>query len=168
MTKLIKNRQITENNWYCLFTENDFQKYLTKKLIVNPDLWQQTDPELQKKKQNGELGLFLDSHQSCDDLPEDFSIAPVIAINFPIFSDGRGYSIAKDLRILKNYQGEIRAVGDVLLDQLNAMERCGFDAFELCDDLLKEDCETKVSQAFATFTQKYQADMLERNPVYRR
>ncbi len=168
MAKLIKNRQLGNNEWHCLFAESDFEKFAAKKLLVSLDLWQQTHPLLQQKKQQQQLGLFLDSHQSCAELPDDFTSAPVIAINFPVFSDGRGYSIAKDLRTQKKYQGEIRAVGDVLLDQLNAMERCGFDAFELCDDLLRDNHENKIMQAFAAFTQKYQADLLEKNPVYRR
>lgn len=168
MAKLIKNRHIYNNEWLCLFNENDFEKHDNQKLIVNLGLWQQKIPVLEQKKQNHQLGLFLDSHQSCDELPDDFALASVIAVHFPIFSDGRGYSIAKDLRTLKNYQGELRAVGEVLIDQLNAMERCGFDAFELCDDLLKEDYEIKIAQAFASFSQKYQADFMENNPVYRR
>ncbi len=52
----------------------------------------------------------------------------LIEINFPVFGDGRGYSAARILRE-HGYTGEMRAVGDVLVDQLAAMRRCGFDAF---------------------------------------
>ncbi|MCP5395927.1 MAG: DUF934 domain-containing protein [Sphingomonadaceae bacterium] len=53
----------------------------------------------------------------------------LVEVNFPVFGDGRGYSAARTLREA-GYAGELRAVGDVLLDQLSNMRRCGFDAFE--------------------------------------
>ncbi|MEZ5696578.1 MAG: DUF934 domain-containing protein [Sphingomonadaceae bacterium] len=53
----------------------------------------------------------------------------LVEVNFPVFGDGRGYSAARILREA-GYQGELRAVGDVLADQLNNMRRCGFDSFE--------------------------------------
>ncbi len=58
-------------------------------------------------------------------------IARVIAINFPKFGDGRGYSIARLLRERHGYKGQLRAVGEVARDHLHAMAQCGFDAFQL-------------------------------------
>lgn len=52
----------------------------------------------------------------------------LVEVNFPAFTDGRGYSAARILREA-GYDGELRAVGDVLVDQLSAMRRCGFDSF---------------------------------------
>ena len=52
----------------------------------------------------------------------------LVEVNFPAFTDGRGYSSARILREA-GYAGELRAVGDVLVDQLFAMRRCGFDSF---------------------------------------
>jgi uncharacterized protein (DUF934 family) len=52
----------------------------------------------------------------------------LVEVNFPAFTDGRGYSAARILREA-GYAGELRAVGDVLVDQLAAMQRCGFDSF---------------------------------------
>ncbi len=52
----------------------------------------------------------------------------LVEVNFPSFTDGRGYSAARILREA-GYTGELRAVGDVLVDQLFAMRRCGFDSF---------------------------------------
>ena len=52
----------------------------------------------------------------------------LVEVNFPIFGDGRGYSAARILREA-GYQGELRAVGDVLVDQIAFMRRCGFDSF---------------------------------------
>ncbi len=53
----------------------------------------------------------------------------LVEVNFPSFGDGRGYSSARILREA-GYTGELRAVGDVLVDQVAYMRRCGFDAFE--------------------------------------
>jgi uncharacterized protein (DUF934 family) len=55
----------------------------------------------------------------------------VLAVNFPKFSDGRGYSIGRLLRDRHGYKGELRAVGEVARDHLQLMAECGFDAFEL-------------------------------------
>ena len=55
---------------------------------------------------------------------------PVIAVDFPRFADGRGYSIGFNLRARLGFKGELRAIGDVLRDQLFYMRRVGFDAFE--------------------------------------
>ena len=57
--------------------------------------------------------------------------APVIAINFPAFSDGRGLSLAVLLRTRFGFDGELRAVGDVHPDVIHYMKRCGFDTFQM-------------------------------------
>jgi uncharacterized protein (DUF934 family) len=76
----------------------------------------------------------------------------VIAVEFAKFSDGRGYSIATLLRSRLGFKGEIRAVGDVLIDQLFAMARCGIDSFALRGD---QDVEA-AKRAFETFPSVYQ------------
>jgi len=76
----------------------------------------------------------------------------VIAVEFAKFSDGRGYSIATLLRSRLGFKGEIRAVGDVLIDQLFVMARCGIDSFALRGD---QDVEV-AKRAFETFPSVYQ------------
>ena len=71
-------------------------------------------------------------------LPE-LPTLPVVAIHFPVFTDGRGYSIARLLRQRLHYTGEIRAVGDVLRDQVHPLHRSGFNAFQLRDDQSLQD-----------------------------
>lgn len=73
------------------------------------------------------------------ELAERLSSAPLIAIDFPKFTDGRGYSLARLLRERYAYQGEVRAIGDVLVDQLFFMTRCGFDGLSLREDQWVED-----------------------------
>jgi uncharacterized protein (DUF934 family) len=75
----------------------------------------------------------------------------LVEINFPTFGDGRGYSAARILREA-GYTGELRAVGDVLVDQLSHMRRCGFDAFAPDKPLDEED----AARAFATWDNVYQ------------
>ncbi len=85
----------------------------------------------------------------------------VIAVEFAKFSDGRGYSIATLLRSRLGFKGEIRAVGDVLIDQLFAMARCGIDSFALRGD---QDVEA-AKRAFETFPAVYQWAADERDFV---
>lgn len=75
----------------------------------------------------------------------------LVEVNFPSFSDGRGYSAARILREA-GYAGELRAVGDVLIDQLSHLRRCGFDAFAPETPLDEEDAR----RAFATWENVYQ------------
>ena len=69
----------------------------------------------------------------------------LVEVNFPAFTDGRGYSAARILREA-GYQGELRAVGDVLVDQLFAMRRCGFDSFAPQAPLDPADAEAALSR----------------------
>ena len=89
---------------------------------------------------------------------------PVIAVNFPKFSDGRGYSIGRLLRERFGYKNELRAIGDVLLDQLQFMKRCGFDAYVLRAD---KDIN-KAARCLNFFSQGYQAATDTEIPLFRR
>jgi len=88
----------------------------------------------------------------------------VIAINFPKFSDGRGYSLARLLRERYGYKGELRAIGEVARDHLHAMAQCGFDAFQL---RAGEDPHEAL-QAFGDFSEQYQATAAQPAPLFRR
>jgi len=91
-------------------------------------------------------------------------LARVIAVNFPKFGDGRGYSIARLLRERYGYQGELRAVGEVARDHLHAMAQCGFDAFQLREG---EDPQEALA-AFGDFSDNYQATAAQPQPLFRR
>ena len=90
--------------------------------------------------------------------------AGVIAVNFPKFGDGRGYSIARLLRERCGYKGELRAVGEVARDHLHAMAQCGFDAFAL---RAGEDPQEAL-KAFGDFSEQYQATAAQPAPLFRR
>jgi uncharacterized protein (DUF934 family) len=82
----------------------------------------------------GATGALLEAHEDPWSIAEHLDRLALIAIRFAKFSDGRGYSIARLLRTRYWYRGELRAVGDVLRDQLLFLQRCGFDTFELRED----------------------------------
>jgi uncharacterized protein (DUF934 family) len=80
------------------------------------------------------VGVWLATDEAAESLEGRLDGLGLIAIHFPVFSDGRGYSNARILRERLGWRGELRAIGDVLRDQLFAMRRCGFDAFEIRAD----------------------------------
>lgn len=85
----------------------------------------------------------------------------LVEVNFPAFGDGRGYSSARVLREA-GYEGELRAVGDVLVDYLAYMRRCGFDAFEPDQQFDMDDVEA----AFERWPEVYQAAADARTPIW--
>lgn len=109
-------------------------------------------------------GVWLDSNEGPEAIAADLGRIAVVGVNFPKFTDGRGYSTARLLRERYSYCGEIRALGDVLHDQLFLMARCGFDAFAL-----KEGKDiAKAVAAFETFRNPYQAAVDQPQPLFRR
>lgn len=88
----------------------------------------------------------------------------LIAVDFPTFRDGRGYSIATLLRSRYGWNGELRAIGDVLRDQLNYMRRCGFDAFAVRADKDIHD----ALKSFSHYSVRYQGAVDDPVPLFRR
>ncbi len=127
--------------------------------LVGLELWNQGNVG----PRAGKIGLVL---RSGDDVAkaERLAAAPLIAVEFPKFTDGRGYSMARLLRGRLNYKGELRAVGNVLRDNLLFMQRCGFDAFVLQPGKNVEGSLT----AFDELPERYQADAAETQPLFRR
>ena len=111
----------------------------------------------------GSFGVRIASDKLPSDIP-DLHRVVLIAIEFPRFTDGRGYSVARMLRQRHAFKGELRAVGWVLRDQLYYLERCGFDAFELQAGKPLE----SALQAFGEFSVTYQAAADDNRPLYRR
>jgi len=82
----------------------------------------------------GDIGVWLAPDADPEALAADVGAVPVIAVDFPAFTDGRGYSIGRLLRDRYGFKGELRAIGDILRDQLFALAECGFDAFLIRSD----------------------------------
>ncbi len=98
--------------------------------------------------------LQLCATDRVEDLPSTPDTYRVIEIDFSVFNDGRGYSLARQLRTQYQYAGELRATGDIRIDQADMLARCGFDTLEL-------PAETDMAQleaAINAITVHYQAD----------
>ncbi|WP_404413254.1 DUF934 domain-containing protein [Vreelandella aquamarina] len=98
------------------------------------------------------------------EMAAELGLASAIAIDFPTFTDGRGYTLARLLRERFGYQGEIRAVGDILVDQLDYMRRCGFSAMALRHDQDPED----ALRAINAISVRYQPDVELRQALFER
>lgn len=160
MPKLIKDNQIIEDNW--LIVDADFDGNLPEQEVIVPlSYWTENKESLASR---ANVGVWLDSSEEPGVLAPDLASLPVIAINFPKFADGRGYSYARLLRERFNYEGEIRAIGDVLQDQLFYMKRCGFNAFAVRAD---RDIEQALS-GLSDFSNSYQAGCDNPIPQFRR
>jgi uncharacterized protein (DUF934 family) len=107
------------------------------------------------------LGIRLRSDQHPEVIADDLDHFALIALEFPVFKDGRAYSYARLLRERWGFRGELRAVGDVLLEQLHFMQRVGFNAVELKSGQPLKEWET----AAAEFSVWYQATGDGRLPV---
>ncbi|PCJ32359.1 MAG: oxidoreductase [Alphaproteobacteria bacterium] len=153
--QIIKDKAIIEDNWTHYSGEGDLPE---GDLIVSLDLWQEMDLS------GRNIGLQLEPDDMLSDIKDDLHHFDLIAINFPTFADGRGYSMAKILRDRLGYKKEIRAVGDVMRDQLFYLQRCGFNAFEIKAGRDIVD----ALDAFEDFSVKYQTSSDEDVPLYRR
>ncbi|HRH13532.1 MAG TPA: DUF934 domain-containing protein [Azonexus sp.] len=111
------------------------------------------------------IGLLLQADERVEDIAGDLEYFFLIAVNFPKFVDGRGYSTASLLRRRYSYQGELRAVGDVLHDQLFYMRRVGFDAYALKGD---KNAVNAIEHGFSVFGDAYQTSSDQPQPYFRR
>jgi uncharacterized protein (DUF934 family) len=139
----------------------------TGNILVPLTLWRARKDELAARAARGEVGVWLESYELLEDLLasiSDINSLPVIAINFPRFVDGRGFSLATQLRTRHQYRNELRAIGDVLRDQLYFMKRCGFDAFAIRADRSAEDALASLRD----FSEPYQGAVENPLPVWRR
>ncbi|MBV6290223.1 DUF934 domain-containing protein [Pseudomonas aegrilactucae] len=109
-------------------------------------------------------GLWLGPDDDVESLQLWLGVLPLIAIDFPSFRDGRGYSQAYLLRTRLGWQGELRAVGDVLRDQLSHMRQCGFDSFAVREDKSAADA-LKGLQGMSVL---YGRSVIEPRPLFRR
>jgi uncharacterized protein (DUF934 family) len=103
-------------------------------VLVSLEQWQANREALLAR--GTPVGVRLKSDQHPEAIREDLPRLALVALEFPKFRDGRAYTYARLLRERYGYQGEVRAVGDVLQEQLNYMQRCGFNAFQMERDPL--------------------------------
>lgn len=116
------------------------------------------------RERGGVDGLLLQPDDEVEELVPHLTGLSLIAIDFPSFRDGRGYSQAYLLRTRLGWRGELRAVGDVLRDQLSHMRQCGFDAFAVREDKSAED----ALKGLAGVSVLYGRSVIEPRPLFRR
>jgi len=162
---IIKNNTVVADDWRILrLNEQDAPDSVSVpsgKVIVPLKVWQAQRDTL---KTRAELGVWLESSETAEDLQGDIARFQVIAVDFPRFADGRGYSIAYHLRERLGYQGELRAIGEVLRDQMFYLQRVGFDAFVPRPD---KDIH-EVLKGLSDFSETYQASVDQKVPLFRR
>lgn len=160
MTQLIKDGALAENSWVRICAEDSIPA--NGDIIVSLALWQEQKTAL--KNHNGQVAVCLEPGEEPEAIAGDLDDLPMIAIHFPAFADGRGYSYARELRTRYGYSGEIRAIGDVLQDQLFYLWRCGFNAFDI-----RADRDAKAAlKGLQDFTVTYQGDARDPRPIYQR
>jgi len=172
MPKLIKNGRIVADDWQIVsLAEGEAASEAALpggRVLVPLAVWQARRDELASRAERGELGVWLDSHEGPEELADDLACLAVIAVNFPKFTDGRGYSTAALLRTRYGYTRELRAIGDVLRDQFNYMARCGFDALQPRADRYTDAQLEAAVASIADFSQPYQASATHPQPLFRR
>lgn len=169
MTSIIKNRSVVRDDWTVVRAAEDGSLPVPDTLpagrvLVPFALWKQAREALVASRSRDALGVWLAPDDEPADLAADFDKISLIGVDFPVFRDGRGYSTARLLRERYGWTGELRAIGDVLRDQLNFMFRCGFDAYAVRADKDIHD----ALRAFEEFSVKYQGAFDTPQPLFRR
>ena len=170
MATLIKDRRLIADSWrlldgpvdrFVIPAEDGLLPDLPPgRLLVPLRVWRVRRDDLLERGAGAGVWLATDADPAV--LAEDLAHLDAIAVRFETFTDGRGYSLGRLLRERYGYRGELRAIGDVLRDQLYYLAACGFDAFALRDG---EDPRAALA-AFHDFTVTYQAG--HREPLSRR
>lgn len=162
--RIIRDGAVVTDDWRLVEScEQSIAEILpiSSKLVVPLQVWL---AECDALTGHRALGVWMDSHEDPADLADDVNHLQLIAVNFPTFKDGRGYSIAYLLRNRYGYTGELRAIGDVLRDQLFYMHRVGFNSFQLRADKDIND----ALKALNDFSESYQASTDQPEPLFRR
>jgi uncharacterized protein (DUF934 family) len=158
MRLIDKDLQITEDGWLAVADDADLP---AGDVIVSVERWRRDREQLLARA--GNLGLKLRGDTAVPAVADELSHFKLIALEFPTFGDGRCFSHARLLRERYHYTGELRAIGDVLRDQIYFMRRCGIDSFAIREDKDIDD----ALKAFGEFSVRYQPAADGAEPIYR-
>lgn len=153
MSRLIKNDQITTDTW---LPADPILPAAAAGRVSTLQQWMQ----LSDKRGSA---VQLEPGEEPTALLDSLEALELVVINFPVFTDGRGFSYGKNLRE-RGYRGELRAGGHFIRDQLTYLRRCGFDAFQFADDSHLE----AALESLQDFTEFYQAAIDQPLPLFRR
>lgn len=169
MREIIKDQAIVQDDWNVFRLAEgetpDAIEVPNGKQIIPLQVWLLQREELSARlKKTQDLAIWFNSAEQAKELGSDAALFPLLAVDFPKFSDGRGYSIAYNIRARLAYTGEVRAIGDVLRDQLFYMQRVGFNAFATRADRSIQD----ALKGLTDFSESYQTSWDQKNPLFRR
>jgi len=165
MRSIIKDGQITQDSWQVLRADEQGQYPQVAAdvdVIVPLALWLADKSAWQGRV--GKTAVWLAPDADPGLLAADLPDLPLVAVDFPAFTDGRGYSLGRLLRERYSYAGELRALGDVWVDLLHYLWQVGFNAFEIKDG---KDTDGALA-GYDTFTERYQSTHREPVPLFRR
>jgi uncharacterized protein (DUF934 family) len=181
MSKLIKGSisqggTLVEDSAHPVATEDELDAALDhcsadSVLLLPLALWQSQRAKLVAAAGSGRpirFGLQLAPTDDPAAVAADVENFTIIAVEFPKFGDGRGFSIGRLLRERYGYAGELRAVGEVMRDQMFFMLRCGFDAFLLAASKSSDRDVENALTAYEDFSVTYQASVEQKLPLFRR
>ena len=159
MPNIIKDGAIVTDNYQFISEAGDLP---AQDIIVSLAVWQQQREAV--LAHSHKKGVMLKPDQHPELIADDVKKLDIIALDFPAFADGRGYSYAVLLRQRFAFTGELRATGDVFKDNLFYLKRCGFNSFAV-----RADKDINVAlQGLNDFSENYQASVDETRPLYRR
>ncbi len=154
---LYQNGQFVEDSWKTIAAGQDIPP--SGHVIIPLDWWQAQRGAFTGS--NVPIGVRIEPGTRIESFAQDIPRMSVIALAFPKFQDGRAFSTAQLLRERYGFKGELRAVGEILLDQLQMLARCGFDTFEITDGpTLQAIKEGRATQ----FTKFYQPSLMTEAP----
>jgi uncharacterized protein (DUF934 family) len=159
--RVIKDKAVVDDDWQLIREIEDDAAIPEWKAILPLAFWQANREAL--LKQNSEHAVWIDGETETEALLDDMEHFSMIALDFPAFKDGRSYSHASLLRNRYNYKGDLRAIGDVLRDQLYFLQRCGMSSYEVREDKDIED----ALKGLEDFTVRYQAAADDALPIYK-
>ena len=145
--KIIKDKKIVDDNWTFVA---DNEPLPGGNITVPLSRWHSEKDQL--LNHTGNLGIRLEPDEPIEDIVDELDKFKLIELNFPVFTDGRGFSQARQLRGRYHYDGELRATGHFMRDQIFYLYRVGFNSMDL---VATDDLEGAVS-ALDDFTVKYQ------------
>jgi uncharacterized protein (DUF934 family) len=160
MPQILKDTQVVSDNWMLL--DENADNIPNGDILLSFEQWQNFAEQL--SNHSGSIGVWLEGHAEIEQIIEPLLNLPLIAINFPKFADGRGFSAARLIRERYNYSGELRAIGGFIRDQLYLLKRCGFNAFQFSDENELSD----AAESLKDFSENYQVSVDQENPLFRR
>ncbi len=146
--KIIKEKKIVDDNW--TFVADD-APLPNGDIVVTLPRWQAEKEQLLQR--SGRLGVRLEPDQNIAAIAGDLDKFQLIELNFPVFTDGRNFSQARQLRGHYHYSGELRAVGNFIRDQLFYLYRVGFDSMSPAYEENLEEALPRLEDFSVTYQQ---------------